>query len=60
MEALVIGSYWFISGIVFVLFVGKILEIREKSLGWFVGLFLAICIGVLLLFGATVCFDHSF
>jgi len=61
MESLVVGSYWFVNGAFFVLLARKILETRNsRSIGWFLGLCSAILTGVLLLLGATICFDHFF
>ena len=58
MEFLLVGSYWFANGVFFVLVTRKIIKTRSSSLGWFLALCLAIFVGVLLLFGATLCLDH--
>jgi len=58
MESLVVGFYWFVNGIFFIVFVRRIVKTRNDSIGWLLGLCLAISVGVILLFGATVCFDH--
>lgn len=60
MEALVVGSYWFINGAFFILLAKKIIKTRNGSIGCFFGLFLTILISVLLLLGATICLDHFF
>jgi len=60
MEALLIGSYWFINGTFFVLLARKMIEARKGSVGWFLGLCFTILAGVLLLLGATICLDHFF
>ena len=60
MDALVVGSYWFANGVFFVLFARRIIETRNNSIGWLLGLCLTVLTGVLLLFGATVCFEHFF
>lgn len=60
METLIVGLYWFINGAIFILFARKAFKTKKRSAGWFLGLLLSVLVGILLLLGAVICFDHSF
>jgi len=58
MEILIVGAYWFLNGVLFVFFTIKCLKFRQNTFRWFLGLSIAFSLSILLLLGATICFDH--
>jgi uncharacterized membrane protein len=60
MEFLLIGGYWFLSGVLFIFFEILAFKKKQKSIRWIAGMFLVFLISLCLLFGAVVCFDSYF
>ena len=58
MDALIISFYWFLNGVLLVVFVGRCFKIRENTIRWCLGFFLACLLCLFLLFGAVMLFDH--